>query len=311
MTQQTDRKAQQGFTLVEVLIVILLFGIFMGAVYSLYVTHMKTAFRQEEVVDVQQNLRIAMDAVTRDLQMSGFLVPLGTPALDPGMSNVSSIRLNMASASKIYTHLTEDISTDAVQKFGPLSIATAAEANSFANVSSVRIVRPLTCSEPYSSTPASNLFRVDAVDPAASPPTITLRRPDNSAFTPDILYKAGDVLCGLDSTTSTSYPETVGYDVVTNDAACGPGQSCLRRQINSRSEIIAQNIVSLRFGYLLDDGTATGKEVSDPSGLTSDELENLRAVRVTITGQTMRVSTPGESPAVREMTSVVRLRNRR
>lgn len=304
MKPQIDRQAQLGFTLVEILIVILLFGIFMGAVYSLYVAHMRTAFRQEEVVDVQQNLRIAMDAVTRDLQTAGFLIPLQATTLNPAMSNLSTVNLNTASAKKIYTRLAADISTIGSQKLS-LSVATSAEANSFANISAVRIIRPLTRNEPYSIVPQNNLFSVESID---SSPSINVKTPDKAAST-EIHYKAGDVICGLDSTTSINYPETVGYAVTRNNPACGAG--CLQRTVNGRTELIAQSISSLRFAYLLDDGTATGKEVNDLAGITSDDLAGLRAVRVTITGQTMRASTPGEGPAVREVTSIVRLRNRR
>ena len=81
------RKHQQGFTLIELLIVIAIFGVFIGAVYSLYIAHLRTALTREEVVDVQQNVRIAMDSMTRDLRMAGFLFHA---PVTPGMSNYSS-----------------------------------------------------------------------------------------------------------------------------------------------------------------------------------------------------------------------------
>src|SRR5574341_1873842 len=71
----TIHKNRSGFTLIEVLIVAAMLGIVMGAIYSLYVTHQRTAYTQEEEVDVQQNLRIAMDSISRDIRMSGFLIP--------------------------------------------------------------------------------------------------------------------------------------------------------------------------------------------------------------------------------------------
>ncbi len=66
---------EHGFTLIEILIVLAMFGVVMGVLYSLYVTHQRSAYTQDEVADVQQNLRIATDSITRDIQMAGFLIP--------------------------------------------------------------------------------------------------------------------------------------------------------------------------------------------------------------------------------------------
>jgi len=72
-----------GFTLVEILVVMTIFGVVIGAVYSLYLTHQKTAYVQEDVVDLQQNLRIAMDSITRDMRMAGMLVPISPVEIKP------------------------------------------------------------------------------------------------------------------------------------------------------------------------------------------------------------------------------------
>jgi prepilin-type N-terminal cleavage/methylation domain-containing protein len=63
----------KGFTLVEVIMVSFMLSLVMAAVYSLYGTSQKAASMEDEVVDVQQNLRIAMDSLTRDIRLAGFL----------------------------------------------------------------------------------------------------------------------------------------------------------------------------------------------------------------------------------------------
>jgi prepilin-type N-terminal cleavage/methylation domain-containing protein len=65
---------EKGFTLVEILIVAVMLGLVLGSVYSLYSTNQRSAYIQDEVVDVQQNIRIAMESVTRDIRHAGFLV---------------------------------------------------------------------------------------------------------------------------------------------------------------------------------------------------------------------------------------------
>ena len=107
----------RGFSLIELLIVMGMLTLVLVAVYSLYDTHSKSAYVQEEVVDVQQNLRIAMDSISRDIKMSGILIPLTDNAgtadnredsavghttktgADAGFGATSTITLNAASAS--------------------------------------------------------------------------------------------------------------------------------------------------------------------------------------------------------------------
>jgi prepilin-type N-terminal cleavage/methylation domain-containing protein len=70
-------KADKGFTLIELLLVIGMLGVVMMAIYSLYRTQQRSAYVQEDVVEVQQNLRIALDSLTKDIRMAGFLIPTG------------------------------------------------------------------------------------------------------------------------------------------------------------------------------------------------------------------------------------------
>ena len=65
---------EKGFTLVEVLIVSFMLILVLSAVYSLFSVNQRSAYTQDEVVDVQQNLRIAMDAISQDIRLSGFLI---------------------------------------------------------------------------------------------------------------------------------------------------------------------------------------------------------------------------------------------
>src|SRR4030066_1372501 len=70
----------RGFSLIELLIVMGMLTLVLVAVYSLYDTHSKSAYVQEEVVDVQQNLRIALDGISRDIKMAGVLIPMNDNA---------------------------------------------------------------------------------------------------------------------------------------------------------------------------------------------------------------------------------------
>lgn len=66
------KNTESGFSLVEVLVVVVIMGLVMTSVFSLYLSQQRTANTSDEVIDVQQNLRIAYDMMSRDIRMAGF-----------------------------------------------------------------------------------------------------------------------------------------------------------------------------------------------------------------------------------------------
>ena len=62
---------QAGFTLVELLVVLALSGIVLGAILKIFSSSNKSYAVQEEVAAMQQNLRIAKLYLTRDIRMAG------------------------------------------------------------------------------------------------------------------------------------------------------------------------------------------------------------------------------------------------
>ena len=65
-------KLNQGFTLVELMVTMLLAGIIMTVIYSAYITMQKSYVVQDQVAEMQQTLRSAMDYVVRDIRMAGY-----------------------------------------------------------------------------------------------------------------------------------------------------------------------------------------------------------------------------------------------
>jgi prepilin-type N-terminal cleavage/methylation domain-containing protein len=70
-------RAIRGFTLVEILVVLVIMGLVCAAVYTTFISTQRQAYTQDEVVEVQQNLRAALDYMMRDIRMAGFLTPPG------------------------------------------------------------------------------------------------------------------------------------------------------------------------------------------------------------------------------------------
>jgi prepilin-type N-terminal cleavage/methylation domain-containing protein len=65
--------SSRGMTLVEVIMVMAILSVVMMAVMSLYIPIVQSTAAQTQVSDVQSNLRLALNTMTRDLLTAGFL----------------------------------------------------------------------------------------------------------------------------------------------------------------------------------------------------------------------------------------------
>jgi prepilin-type N-terminal cleavage/methylation domain-containing protein len=63
---------KRGLTLIELLVGMVICGFAVAGTYRLFVAQGKAYAVQEQVVEVQQNIRGSMEILTRDLRMAGF-----------------------------------------------------------------------------------------------------------------------------------------------------------------------------------------------------------------------------------------------
>lgn len=281
---------QKGFSLIELLIVCGMLGIVMAAIFTLYQTHQRTAYTQEEVVEVQQNLRIAMDSITRDIKMAGFLVPLTPAVTNPiasftnGATNADpdSITINTASESGVYARITADTPSIVGNTTFPVD-----SVDNFANGDSVRIITPQDGSERITGPLTVN------APPAA--PNLTI------GTTAVVSYLNGDMI--VRTTAAAANPNTVQYAYSAAAVGTTCTSNCLTRVANGTTNVVANNITNLQFSYILDDNTETDAPA---------DMSTIRAVRVTITGATVTTTAlSGGQAKTRQIASVVRIRNRR
>jgi prepilin-type N-terminal cleavage/methylation domain-containing protein len=67
-------KKDQGVTLIELLIVMVIAAILVAGIYSLFITQQRSYYVQDQVSGVQQDARVALDIMARDIRMAGFLI---------------------------------------------------------------------------------------------------------------------------------------------------------------------------------------------------------------------------------------------
>ncbi len=313
MKKNTEKT--RGVTLIELMIVLVILSLVMMSIYSLYFTHQRTAYTQDEVVEVQQNLRIGMENITRDIRMAGFLIPYNNTPVSAANNN-AGIAQPLAAP--------DNINSDAI------TVTTAS-----ASATVARISQP----------PAGAVFAIDnpqSVDPFKSGDVVTIIRPGNRmlpagtgiSFTiagknravpsitldspPGGIFAAGDVMVEVGA---GGYPNTVTYCLASHSLpspnGCGnppscppdPEQLCLMRITNigtpnANSQLIAQNMAGLQIRYLLDDGTETDSPA--PANLNT-----IRSVRVTLIGQTVTTKKLSDNTSKqRRLESVIMMRNR-
>jgi type IV pilus assembly protein PilW len=89
----------RGFTLVELMITVAISGIVIAAIYSAYISQQRTYLAQEQVAEMQQNIRAAIDMMTREIRMAGYDP---TQSAGAGITTVTSSRFTF----------TQDINSD-------------------------------------------------------------------------------------------------------------------------------------------------------------------------------------------------------
>lgn len=128
----SHRPCNHGFTLIEVMVAVAISAIVIASVYSTFTSQYQSSIAQAQVSEMQQNARLAMDLISRDLITAGFGKPAtavngfsnavaaannGTNGAD-GITVVSAYRqlsTLAADASRGATTITVQSSADAAQ----------------------------------------------------------------------------------------------------------------------------------------------------------------------------------------------------
>jgi type IV pilus assembly protein PilW len=86
--------SNQGFTLTELLVAMVISGIVAAGIYSTFYSQQKSYLAQEQIAAMQQNLRGAMHILGRDIRMAGYN-PTGFSTAGIQTAQATSIRFTM------------------------------------------------------------------------------------------------------------------------------------------------------------------------------------------------------------------------
>lgn len=83
-------------SIMEVLIALFLAGIVTAAIFQIYISQHKNWMIQEDVSDIQQNARAAIDELSRNIRMAGYGLPAHFNPIDAYDTNPDTIIINFS-----------------------------------------------------------------------------------------------------------------------------------------------------------------------------------------------------------------------
>ncbi|MBI5453602.1 MAG: prepilin-type N-terminal cleavage/methylation domain-containing protein, partial [Deltaproteobacteria bacterium] len=287
----------RGFTIVELVIAMAILGVLTAGIFSLYNTQHKVTHIEADVVDVQQNQRLAVESITRDLRMAGFALtggenPVALIQNNAGANGSDVVVLNTGAASGTAVRINAD-STVSVSSGSAIAftVASADEASFLSAGDAVRVINP-----GDKSQPAATSFVISAID--SSVPSVTVT-PLASAGATD--FKKGFLMVKTGSSAPDTYPNTIRYCLgpvagCAPDVSC-PAGNCLMRIVNGSADdgsIAASNISDFQLSYVLDSGSVEAAPA---------DASQVRDVKITVTAETEATKGLSGAPKVREMTA--------
>ncbi len=281
-----NKQASKGVTLVELMVVVVIMGVVVMAVMSLFIPSVKNTAVQTELADVQGNLRLATDRMTKDLMTAGFLIGTELPIIFEASATPTTAANPDNTDFTIRTRAIGNGFARVVSGTATVvTLSTAEMVDQFPDNSKVRLFEPVTATEideEATPTAANRVYTVTSSDKVAK--TLTIN--SGGALT---AIDPETVVVRVNDSTSPAI-QTIRYRLVDSDAD-GTGDS-LARIVNGNTQFLARGLSNVNFTYQF----ATGDRV--------------RKVEITLTGKTTKRGEDAISnEKSRELKTSVTLRN--
>jgi len=217
---------QRGMTLVELLMVMAIFLVVMLAVMSLYIPTYQSTVAQTQVSDVQDNLRLALKVMTRDILHAGFLVPF-----DPIVSNdASGFTLRTRIVGNDFARITD--SQNLTGKIR-LTVAETDMVDNFQDGDRVRLFEPINANEVTEQPVVAGVTDDDRAYPVDSVGTNTIVIDKTSNSTLDEADILAETVMLVVRDQNQPPLQTIQYRL-NNDS--------LERIVNGNLQVLARNV---------------------------------------------------------------------
>jgi prepilin-type N-terminal cleavage/methylation domain-containing protein len=127
----TSTSRTRGFTLVELMIAVAIFGIVIAQAFAVFGAQHVTYSATERTIEVQQDSRLLADAILGDIRMAGYMVPraAGIGSIDGGTSGPDAICISDPSV------IQDSEVASALQRFAGASVSATLLTGSSATLS--------------------------------------------------------------------------------------------------------------------------------------------------------------------------------
>jgi len=280
--------SRRGFTLVELMVTLAILAMAGTFIYTVFITQHDSYLAQQDVTESQQDVRVALDLLTRDLRSTGYGVAGGgtgiASTVDGTNGSPDSITFQVGQPQGTLPYLTVTPTSSTIDVN---STKAFAENNKVAIISA------------WSKLQLGPLYTVTTVSG-----TTQLVLDSTPPLTGNDAVHQGDLVVGSGST--GAYANTITYDLAPDE-----GSYLLRRTVNGTVENLADHIYNLQFRYTMDDGSVVDT-------VAAGNVNNVTMVQVTITSQTNRdVARMGHTGAnlatgmarMRQLSTYVRMKN--
>lgn len=305
------RRNDNGFSLVEILVVMVVLGLVSVAVYGIFLTTQRQAYTQDEVVEVQQNLRAALEYMVRDIRMAEFMTPAGETALvsAPAQMLVDGNGdgdyedtderpiLSLVSATSMhgYARVTAETFDDPNSRL-TLTLPPGTM-QQFVDEDKVRVFRPVDLNA---------VTKICSIDGSPSGDQVVLDVSGTSYADGDV--GAGDLLVLIPAgAADDDFPLQIEFRLV-DDPSSDVAMNQLQRRVMDRDgntiedwQLIASKVSAIDLTYLNDAGDAT------------TDLDKIVAIQITITGRTDATQTGRSNFSgvkQRSLSTTVKIHNR-
>ena len=279
-----------GFTLIEVMVALAIMAIASAAAFAAFELQQRSYLVQMRVAEMQQNLRAAIEVLSRDLRMAGYGTPGGFKipnTIIPGAAAIRGIHPvdNTAGPDSIYIAYMYDM--DPNQPTGTVFSHDTGETK----VNDNAVYQKYRASEfiIVSNRAAAEMFQVTS-DPAANQ---SLIHATSNSYNDTTLHTAV-----LTSGNTVSKARFVRYYIATDNVTGRPTLMMDRMQ-GSDPQPVADDIEDMQFQYSLDTNGDGAIDVTDNNTVVNPA--NIRQVHVYLLARTRQTEKDWKDNVSRSM----------